>query len=811
MHVYNFSHDCFRFIVQRDTRRDFTFIIDPFQSTNQSDNNIEAMENFEDENDARDEEDASPKRDESQRSTRKRWTKQTVYRSRHILGLKGLDAPAEARRFDINKVIKPKKDAGDIARDESEYIDYARSDRVSSDYADRPNSSSLKYGGFSDDNSNEPRSDISRSSSEPSYESSSSTSERYDSPSPGRRKEPESWRFDDTDPRRYKDRSPSRRYSYDDSIVSEARQRTMGTSNMHGSRRQGNDPNPNVGKCVEALCRGQSRCVEKLCRGQSRWLVVSFAVSFALFMVVGILVLTTGDNVRPLSQSLSRSQAPTQKPSLQPSLNPTNLASSMPTTQPSNAPITAAPSAPTQKPSLQPSLNPTNWPSSMPTVQPSNSPVTTPSTTPSNAPSSIPSSLPTVSPTYLPSSMSPTKSPTVVPSISSMPSNDYEWDESRNRLLGQTGGQVAYGYSVALSKDGNTMAVLIALFNEVEIYDNINGTWTQRGDTLLGFTHSADTLDISGNGDVVAIGGPAANNFAGIVRVFRWNGGNWKKMGQDLNADFNQPSDFGCSVALSASGLDMVVGARTFDFLDRSGRATVFAFDGYDWVQRGSSYTGYLRDGVAFFAESISITDDGMYYGLGAPFGFTGELGDYALVFKWDGNDWVQVGRKLQLDPPSSAFDEYGASVKLIQLPSGSLVVAVGIARYNRKGQIRVYDHLNDGNSGTDWIERSDRINSPSSSFLLGYSMALSDDGNTIAAVSHKQTLAYDWDGLIWIQRGLVLDTPGDPSGSYETIMVIDMSSDGNIIVVGLPHDEDARQSGSNNGQVRTFEWRRPP
>jgi len=112
------------------------------------------------------------------------------------------------------------------------------------------------------------------------------------------------------------------------------------------------------------------------------------------------------------------------------------------------------------------------------------------------------------------------------------------------------------------------------------------------------------------------------------------------------------------SLALYASGLDMAVGARRT-------RSMVYHFDGAAWVQRGSSHTELISSGLAFNQDSIAITDDGAYYAVSAM------RDEFALVFKWDGNDWVQIGSTLE--PEVKNDHKYGSGIELIKLPSGNL------------------------------------------------------------------------------------------------------------------------------------------
>lgn len=109
-----------------------------------------------------------------------------------------------------------------------------------------------------------------------------------------------------------------------------------------------------------------------------------------------------------------------------------------------------------------------------------------------------------------------------------------------------------------------------------------NGTasrWDPLGDPIRGeaigdyFGHS---VALSANGDIVAIGarqsfGAAhdAGDNSGHVRVYKWNGNNWDKLG-DIDGEAGDESGF--SVSLSSDGSTVAIGA----FYNNEGRVRVY-------------------------------------------------------------------------------------------------------------------------------------------------------------------------------------------------------------------------------------------
>ena len=88
-----------------------------------------------------------------------------------------------------------------------------------------------------------------------------------------------------------------------------------------------------------------------------------------------------------------------------------------------------------------------------------------------------------------------------------------------------------------------------------------------------------------------------------------------------------------------------------------------------------------------------------------------------------------------------------------------------------------------------------------------GYSLAISSDGLTIAYGAPQsnfnfgKTKVFTWDGSNWLQKGT--DLVG--TSLYEQNgLSIDMSADGNTIIIGSPHNSDSLQNG---GAIEVYHW----
>ena len=103
------------------------------------------------------------------------------------------------------------------------------------------------------------------------------------------------------------------------------------------------------------------------------------------------------------------------------------------------------------------------------------------------------------------------------------------------------------------------------------------------------------------------------------------------------------------------------------------------------------------------------------------------------------------------------------------------------------------------------WQQLGSDIDGEAAGDTVGYSISISDDGNTVAVGTSKSgtdgaayTRIYSWDGATWNQLGSDIDCEeaGDGWGG----MGVSLSGDGQTVVIGLPGNDDA-------GHTRVYHW----
>ena len=164
--------------------------------------------------------------------------------------------------------------------------------------------------------------------------------------------------------------------------------------------------------------------------------------------------------------------------------------------------------------------------------------------------------------------------------------------------------------------DSNTVAIGARLNDDngtdaghVRIYHWIDNEWTQKGPDIDGEAagdNSGWSLSMC-DANTVAIGARSNNGGAtssGHVRVYTWDGTAWIQQGTDIDGEMAN-DDFGYSVSLSDPNT-LAVGARSSNGNgSSSGHASVYRFNGTDWIQKGINIIGVAEGDQ--FGQSVSF------------------------------------------------------------------------------------------------------------------------------------------------------------------------------------------------------------
>ena len=189
--------------------------------------------------------------------------------------------------------------------------------------------------------------------------------------------------------------------------------------------------------------------------------------------------------------------------------------------------------------------------------------------------------------------------------IVGLSNNTYaQWSQVDSVIYGE-GKTDGSGISIDLSSDGTILAVG-AINNDgngsnaghVRVYFYNGGIWSQMGGDIDGEAaddKSGNSVSLSSDGSIVAIGAPGNDgngSFAGHVRVYKYNNGNWIQVGKDIDGE-NSYDRSGTSVSLSSDGTIVAIGAWGNDGNgNNAGHVRVYENNEGDWKQIGGDIDG---------------------------------------------------------------------------------------------------------------------------------------------------------------------------------------------------------------------------
>ena len=216
------------------------------------------------------------------------------------------------------------------------------------------------------------------------------------------------------------------------------------------------------------------------------------------------------------------------------------------------------------------------------------------------------------------------------------------WVQLGQDILGEAAGD-ELGYAVSLSADGNRVAIGArrndangADSGRVRVHEYSSSGWTLLGQAMdgVGNDYSGNSVSLSSDGNIVAIGAWARN--AGNARVYQYDilTSTWTQLGQDILGEATGDWS-GWSLSLSGDGKRVAVGAPyNKDANGRSrGQARVYeycaSFSG--WTQLGQDMDGIGGDILGW---SVAISSDGERVAMGAPTDLVDETG-YVRVYEF--------------------------------------------------------------------------------------------------------------------------------------------------------------------------------
>eukprot|EP00980_Cylindrotheca_fusiformis_P016435 scaffold4901_cov105-Cylindrotheca_fusiformis.AAC.4 len=224
----------------------------------------------------------------------------------------------------------------------------------------------------------------------------------------------------------------------------------------------------------------------------------------------------------------------------------------------------------------------------------------------------------------------------------------FRWDAGAS-AFDQLGGDIVGGdivfrmgdqfaVSVAVSDDGLVVAIGapfardedMLLIGRVHVYywDESDGgekKWSRRGSIIDADSTDGwfgNSIDLSGDGNIVAVGAPFASRMAGEAQVFQWKDDDWVKIGQTLEGTDGY-RNFGLSVSLSSDGSILAVSSgdgSSCTYPDHP--VMVFTLVDNQWEELGGAVSGTAGSKVSLSSNGETIA-----------FGYPEDDGDFFFVY----------------------------------------------------------------------------------------------------------------------------------------------------------------------------------
>ncbi len=245
-----------------------------------------------------------------------------------------------------------------------------------------------------------------------------------------------------------------------------------------------------------------------------------------------------------------------------------------------------------------------------------------------------------------------------------------------------------------------------------QVYDFVNGDWSQVGDNILGDNTDDQATRIgviSGDGTTIAHMGGYTNTASTRycqVRRYQSSTNTWNQIGSNIAVGLtNKNADKTDCLAISQNGNIVAIGSNK-DGTSSQGAVRIYQYNSStnSWSQLGSTLLGENANDE--FGISLSMSDDGTVIIVGSwKADDTGGNDGNARVFEYSNNSWTQVGNNIIPNTSDNDPVYFGNTVRVSG--NGKFFAVSGYqsknpAGQNQSGETRVY--IREGNTFTQII-----------------------------------------------------------------------------------------------------------
>ena len=377
-----------------------------------------------------------------------------------------------------------------------------------------------------------------------------------------------------------------------------------------------------------------------------------------------------------------------------------------------------------------------------------------------------------------------------------------------------------FGYSVSISSDGNT-AIVGARYKDwlsygdsgaAYIFTRSGTTWSQEAKIEASDRQTYDffgySVAISSDGNTAIVGAygeDTSGTNAGSAYIFTRSGTTWSQEAKIQASDAQANDQFGYSVSISSDGNTAIVSAL-FEATGGTyaGAAYVFTRSGTTWSQEAKLMSSDIQAND-YFGESVGISSDGNTAIVGA---FTedtnGSNAGSVYIFTRSGTTWSQQAKIQASDAEEN--DSLGKAVALSSDGNTAIVGAMGEdTTASNAGSAYIFTR-----SGTTWSQQAKiQASDAQANDNFGSTVSISSDGNTAivgsrygdttTAANTGSAYIFTRSGSTWSQEAKIQASDAQASDLFGWSASI--SGDGNTAIVGA-YKEDTTASGAGSAYI---------
>lgn len=270
-------------------------------------------------------------------------------------------------------------------------------------------------------------------------------------------------------------------------------------------------------------------------------------------------------------------------------------------------------------------------------------------------------------------------------------SDGKEWKKVGQDIIGDSAINL-FGWATAFSEDGNSLAVSapqhshsdtkkLSMEGVVKIFHFKDSLWQQTGANIYGDqgSYSGHALAISADGNTVAIG----KKYGTSVAIYTLKNSNWILSGNP-SEDTESSMRFGFSISLSDNGKKIAIGSpfTINEDYDECGSIKIYSKKLGRWKQEGQTILGEGREQYGF---SVSLSGNGKI--LSTSIRKTKTRSDICQLYILQHKKWNKYGYTMFEDKQSIFFESF------VALSKDGYRVIIGTEMYDMMGgRVSVYD-----------------------------------------------------------------------------------------------------------------------